>query len=147
VKALREQTNCLHLCQYFLPDQLEETARACLLPALTMGNPHQVLSLPAWAVRSGWFAPYSHVQMSSIWQVWLEFVHLCTEGSEIPVELSVIEWPQFHLNRLWSPYDPSRKPKERRKPRPHCVGIGGWKVAVADPHDEISQCDLADGTR
>jgi transglutaminase-like putative cysteine protease len=22
VKALREQTNCLHLCQYFLPDQL-----------------------------------------------------------------------------------------------------------------------------
>src|SRR5436309_2322715 len=83
VKALREQTTCLHLCQYFLPEQLEETARACFLPALTVGNPHQVLSLPAWAVRSGWFAPYRHLQMSSIWQVWLECVHLCTEGSEI----------------------------------------------------------------
>ncbi len=90
-------------------------------------------------------APHAHVEAPSVRQAWLEFVYLCTEGSKISVELSVIEWAQFQLNRLWSRYDPSWKPKERREPLPRRVGIGCREIAVADPHDEISQCDLADG--
>ena len=78
-------------------------------------------------------APHAHVEAPSVWQAWLEFVHLCAEGSKIPVELSVIEWSQFYLTRLWSRYDPSWKPKERREPLPRRVGIGGREVAVADP--------------
>jgi hypothetical protein len=57
----------------------------------------------------------------------------------------VIEWPEFYLNRLWSQYDLPWKPKERREPLPRRVDIGCRKVAVADPHDKISQCDLAYG--
>ncbi len=84
-------------------------------------------------------------KLTPIWQTGRSSIHSRTEDSQVPVQLPVIERTQFHLYRRRSPFDPSWKPKERREPLPRRVGIGGRKVAVADPHDEICQRKLAYG--
>src|SRR5712692_1078357 len=80
---------------------------------------------------------------ATIWECWLELVHPGTDLSQIAVELSIIEGPQFHPHDVCFSHHPSGQSKEREQPLPRRVSIGGGEVVVTAPHHQIGQRDFA----
>jgi len=69
-------------------------------------------------------------QTASVWEGWLQLVHPGTDLSQIAVELSIIEGPQFHLHDVCLSHHPSGQSKEREQPLPRRMSVGGGEVVV-----------------
>jgi hypothetical protein len=82
---------------------------------------------------------------STIWKPWLKFVHSCTDGSEVPVQLSIIERMQFHLHHLCLLYHPSSQSKERCEPQPCRVCIRLREKLITGTQASLRQKDQTIG--
>src|SRR5260221_5118237 len=82
----------------------------------------------------------SEREQASIRKVRRSLVDSFTEQREVAVERSVVERPQFHMDRGGIGRDGARELEKRKQTPPSRMSVRSWKILVPHPHRQIRQC-------